>query len=425
MLVFTDGTSPLWTDPRTDGLLRMWGGSGPLAILNPFPQAHWHRTGLLPRRCRLRAPRAVSANDRLRIRYPDEYADPFTPPADQRSLPVPVLELDARWIGWWARLVTGKTSWVDGVVHAVDPAARLLPEPPQQVSPGDRVSRFRKATSATTFRLATYVAAAPLDLPLLRRVQQAMLPNSAPHHLAEVVTSDLVVWNADTNQIDFVTGVREALLACSTRDDSGRVIRTIAAHHRPGGGGRTFTRVIDAPDETPDLPVTAETLPMARIELAVLNALSGPYARRAHRLRRAIDAAERGTDQPPGTPRPRLARRTGRQSPPPVHQTSVTSKTVMLPCPPAPTPTARSKTQDSCRRRTGIRRNCPTTTPSSRCGHFSKGRSMRPARKCGATFPPEIRCSPGVGPCWNSWSAGSRHNGSPPCCRRRYTARVA
>jgi hypothetical protein len=296
-LVFTDGTSPLWRNPGTDRLLRLWGTSGPLAIVNPYPQGHWHRGDLSPRRCRLRAPRPVVPNDALEVQYAPELRNPFDELTPEQSLPVPVLELSARWLRWWVRVVTEPSGWLDAVVHATDPSTPPpLPPEGDPGSPTERVVRFRAAATPTAFQLATYLAAAPLELPLLRRIQQSVLPHSAPHHLAEVVTSDLV-YPVDDRMLsfEFVPGVREALLACTTRDSSARVIRAVAANQRHrNGAGVAFTRTIEAPDLTLDPPVTRETLPSARIELAVLDALSGPYARRARRLRDAIAAVEQG-----------------------------------------------------------------------------------------------------------------------------------
>jgi hypothetical protein len=286
-LVLTDGLSPLWNDVRTRDLLRLWGSAGPLAIVDPFPQKHWHRTALTPRRAKLRPARAAAPNTRLDVRYDVSGLD--EPPVSD-GLVVPMVELDARWIAWWARLVTEPAGWVDGVVHIVGSAA-TSEAAVRGLDAAELVLRFRSSVSATAFRLATYLAAAPLDLPLLRRIQRSLLPESMPLHLAEVITSDLV--RRIDGSLDFVEGVREALLACGTRHDSARVLRAVA-RLRPG----TFagTTPIDAPDTAPDPLVTRETLSLARIELAVLNALSGPYALWARRLSQAIAALDRGLD---------------------------------------------------------------------------------------------------------------------------------
>jgi NB-ARC domain-containing protein len=305
-LVLTDGLGELWRDPRTARLLRLWGRSAPLAVVNPYPQDRWHRGNLPVRRARLHAARPVLATDRLLVDYPERMRNPFDPAAPATAMPVPVLELNARWIGWWARLVTDPAGWVDAAVH---PLGASPPEAPETAVPAadiewayDAVLRFRATASPLAFRLATYCAAAPLHLPLLRSLQREMLPRSAPLHLAEVVTSDLVRDSGGPGPaLDFVDGVREALLACASRDESAQVIRAVAGHYRHHALAAPMpVGVIEAPDQVPDPVVTAETLPAARLELAVLNALSGPYAERARRLRRSIAAVTDPTNHPPG-----------------------------------------------------------------------------------------------------------------------------
>src|SRR5262249_57024161 len=133
------------------------------------------------------------------------------------------------------------------------------PTPPpaaEPASPTETVVRFRAAASPTAFRLATYLAAAPLELPLLRRIQQTLLPQSTPRHLAEVVTSDLVrPVDGRVSSFEFADGVREALLACTTRDDSAKVIRAVATHHRHRGTAiLAFTPAIESPDLAPAPP---------------------------------------------------------------------------------------------------------------------------------------------------------------------------
>ena len=99
-LVLTDGLGPLWREQRAQDLLRLWGSAGPLAIVDPFPQKHWHRTALSPRRAMLRPARAAAPNTRLDVRYELSGLDD---PQALDGLAVPMLELEPRWIAWWSR----------------------------------------------------------------------------------------------------------------------------------------------------------------------------------------------------------------------------------------------------------------------------------------------------------------------------------
>ncbi|HEU5332404.1 MAG TPA: FxSxx-COOH system tetratricopeptide repeat protein [Actinocrinis sp.] len=294
VLVVSDGRSPAWRGKPIADLMRLWGRYGPLAVVNPYPQRYWHRGELIPQRFQVRAPRPVSPNAQLAVREPLEWRDPFADEPDG-GFPVPVLELSARWIGWWAQLVTRPTGdWVDASLFlAGGSAPRTAPPPVRGGSSRDRVLRFRAGSTPLAFALATHMAAAPLDLALIRRIQDAMLPQSLPHHLAEVVASELVEETADRGgpaTLDFAIGVRDVLLSCSTRDTSARVLRMVADHYGESyPGAQTLIRTIEAPELVPDFPLSGEALPLARIELAVLRALSGPYTARADRLAKSIE----------------------------------------------------------------------------------------------------------------------------------------
>ncbi|RSM69507.1 tetratricopeptide repeat protein [Actinoplanes sp. ATCC 53533] len=303
-IVLTDGYGELWREPGVDSMLRLWGSAGPLMIGNPYPRRHWRSGNLVPRRCRLRAPRVVAPNSDLQVTYPEELHNPFDPPVPPGALAVPVVELNPRWLRWWTELVTGPPGWVNGLVHVVDPGTPpYRNDPVEAVDPDTAVLHFQRSATPPAFRLATLLAAAPLDLPLLHHIQKSLLPGSAPHHLAEVLTGGLVRRSNDVGtSFEFTDGVRQSLLSCASRDDSARVLRAIAAHQpRRGRAGLTLARVIEAPDAAPDILITHATVDMARIELAVLNALSGPYAVRARRLSDAIEAFEAPAQEAVGT----------------------------------------------------------------------------------------------------------------------------
>jgi len=297
ILVVTDGHDRLWGQQPIADVLRLWGSRGPLAIVDPYPQRYWHRTNLSPRQAQLRAVRPVTANSDLGIRWPAAWRNPFDDAADA-GFPVPVLELSPRWIRWWSQLVVSPTGqWQDATVFRAGAANRPSTAAEREGTPRERVFRFRSGATALAFQLATQLAAAPLDLPLARRIQSAMLPQSSPHHLAEVLNSDLVLRepeNGSPARPEFAAGIREVLLSCATRDDSAQVMRIVSRHYgdRLARAG-ALTRVIEAPGHVLDTPLDSGTLPLARIELTVLRALSGPYAVRADRLARSIASAER------------------------------------------------------------------------------------------------------------------------------------
>jgi hypothetical protein len=296
IILLTDGLDVFWTERGAAMLLQAWGRAVPVAIVNPYPQERWHRSHLTHRLLQLSTPRPMAPNAELRIREPAKWTSPFDDPLRDTAVAIPLLEMTPRWLRWWAGLVAGDTrDWHAAVVHIPDPerspgTARPPTIDPLDADPRDLVSRFRAEASAQAFRLATHVAAAPLDLDALRAVQSGLAPDSQPAHLAEVVTSPLLVAPGVGDELHFRSGVREALLACAARADTVRVIEALAGFYgERSPETRNLLHALADPDRTDDTAVTAATLPFARLELSVLRALSGPYASRAVRLQERID----------------------------------------------------------------------------------------------------------------------------------------
>lgn len=299
VMVISDGLAGFWAHSSADRMLHRWGERVPVAIVNPYPEDRWHRSLLAPRRVQLSAPRIMSPNVELRVREPSEWMSPFDDPVPATALAVPLLEPAPRWLARWAALVAESAGgWLNAVAHIADPnRPHEIAERAEQFEPtpastdADRlVADFRTASSAPAFRLATLIAAAPprADLATLRLLQGVMLPSSRPLHLAEVVTSPLLVTAAGGGPT-FRPGVREELLAHITRDDTVRVIEVVAAHFGDRfPRTRNLLHVLRAPNESPLPPVSAATLEEDQFELNVLQALAGPYDSRAALLEEAL-----------------------------------------------------------------------------------------------------------------------------------------
>ncbi|MYW01442.1 tetratricopeptide repeat protein, partial [Streptomyces sp. SID3343] len=116
VLVLTDAFAPAWRRGAGHDLLRTWGRRQPVAVVHALPQRLWHLTGLFPRRMRLHATGASTANADLRWEFVDAMIDAWSAPAGgsptrlgapRGAVAVPVLESDPDWLGPWVRFVTG------------------------------------------------------------------------------------------------------------------------------------------------------------------------------------------------------------------------------------------------------------------------------------------------------------------------------
>jgi tetratricopeptide (TPR) repeat protein len=294
ILVLTDGAGSAWRSGALARTLRLWGSAGPVAILEPLPQQLWSRTALSPVRGRLTAARPAAPNAELEFtprgraarwhRLVAAAKNAAAPP----PVPIPVLEIGPDWLRGWARLVgVAQGTALDCAVTLV--SAHLAPEPsvpapePPDVTAEDRIRQFVEQASPEAQRLASCLAAAPLSLPVMRHVQQAMLPGSGPSHLAEVLLGGLVTTRGVPGEPDesrrwryeFAPGVRDLLLSGLGRADARRVLATVSRelNARFGRGADEFAGVVPVPGAHPTISATSR--PFAEIATHVLGRITG------------------------------------------------------------------------------------------------------------------------------------------------------
>ncbi|MGC4897452.1 FxSxx-COOH system tetratricopeptide repeat protein [Micromonospora sp. DT31] len=317
VLVLSDGAGAAWHAGTMPALLGAWGRRAPVAIVHLLPQLQWYRTGIRPRRLRMSQTSSGGvANADLAWEAHHPVPDVLDEPCPEGGdpVPVPVLELDPRWLSAWAGLLTGGEAHLPAVLADTRLPATVVP-PPSQVAPSaqTRVRQFTAWATPTAVTLATQLAAAPLNLAVMRWVQRALIPDAQTSHLSEILNGELLhpvaaaVSTAESAEVtyEFHRGVREELLAAGRRADTVRVLRVVDEQLGPMVPAvRGLSRMLDDPDDTPVPPVTPETAPFIRVEQAVLHALSGRYLTRARHLHEALgidaETPSSPTADPPG-----------------------------------------------------------------------------------------------------------------------------
>lgn len=219
-LVLSDCAGPMWRSGRIQRLLYRWGSTAPVAVVQPLPQRMWLRTHLPARRGLLH--RREGPAGRL----------VFTPERGQSerdALPVPVLALRRSSVEGWARLVAGSTgqslSAAAGWARPRHAAATSPVRAAEEVSGEDRVRAFLRQASPDARRLATYLSAVPLFLPVMQLVQHAMLAGTGPDVLSEVLLGGLLKRREDAVdprevRYDFLPGVAAELRKRLTADEA-------------------------------------------------------------------------------------------------------------------------------------------------------------------------------------------------------------
>ncbi|GGJ76044.1 hypothetical protein GCM10011583_04310 [Streptomyces camponoticapitis] len=245
-LVISDCVGPLWQSGGAQRLLYRWAESSQIAVVQPLPPRLWDRTALPADPGTLVHEPGAGRGMRF---VADERHGREAPPAGAR--PVPVLLPTDRVLGRWAQLLGGT-----GTRTMRGAAAWVLPQHPAQPASGPyggartpqaRLRDFRSGASPGALELAVHLAAVPLYLPVMQLVQEALLPDTGPMQLAEVLLGGLLERLPDTAGVpgpryDFAPGVRELLLEMLDRGAAELVLKYLSEYvtRRFGKGMRNF-----------------------------------------------------------------------------------------------------------------------------------------------------------------------------------------
>ncbi|MER5931133.1 FxSxx-COOH system tetratricopeptide repeat protein [Streptomyces sp. NPDC002054] len=311
-LLVTDGLAHGWASPVADSLLTKLARSGPTALVHLLPTYLWHRSSAHPYRAELESGGFGAPNTRLGHRLPpgEPAADPRRGPDARPAVPVPVLSLKPESFTAWADLVAGDHGvrrslpfLLAGTLAKSRPTPGL--RPPRTTGPGSAdtaVRRFFSLATPSARRLATHLAAVPFEFELIEELRNRVLPETDLEHVAEILMGGLIDWGGPggDGRPDFAEGIREALLATGTRSQLARIVNLFADLPSARDRGVQLRAALQDPEGAALPERTPANQPWVRVELAVLKALAGPYARRAARVSAGVGAGPAGSL---GTPR--------------------------------------------------------------------------------------------------------------------------
>jgi tetratricopeptide (TPR) repeat protein len=228
VLIISDSVSEGWRDGTVAEFIAPWAKLGIVSLIQMLPPTLWRRTGLVTARSVWLRPDPTMHNRLTGLTIVESVFDPEC----GETSSVPVLNLDERWVGNWSRLVASRAGVIGrGLVMRLRDDIKFgsgtLPNNlPVSLGSAEEVMRaFRTSASPKARRLASYCAAVPLTLPIMRLVQDAMIPGGNQAELAEVLLSGLVVKasappsDCDGINYDFLPGVREVLLSSVSNSD--------------------------------------------------------------------------------------------------------------------------------------------------------------------------------------------------------------
>ena len=230
------------------------------------------------------------------------------------------MRLESAALSKWARVITGiAPDWLPAIeievpaLTAAEPSAepnasrtkandQPVDKPDNEpFDPYRQVELFRATASPLTQKLAGLLASVPLTLPIIRLVQNALLPKSELLHLSEFLTSGLVYRVvsggsrkpvADEILFEFYEGVRILLRRTVTIPDTVDVLNKVGEFiQKRETRGQTFAALAPNATGTDSLIFNDRTMSFAHLNLRaeVLDSLGPIYRPAAERLRQQID----------------------------------------------------------------------------------------------------------------------------------------
>ncbi len=243
ILIVTDCVDPLWQTPQLLSTLKLWSDKGPTTILQMMPEWLWLRTNLRQAtQVNFQSPAAGSANQALEVVLASTAYYRRSKAEKNADIKIPIITLESDRVYLWTRMLTAQGAHcAPGAIF--NPRAQRMTAAVQQRQRQKTLSSSTGAFKAQTFRggaspvarrLASLLAASPtITLPVVRMVQEMLLPQSKEIHVAEVLLGGILHpkqspsldTHPDDVQYQFVDPeIRAALLAEAPVSDTTAVL---------------------------------------------------------------------------------------------------------------------------------------------------------------------------------------------------------
>jgi formylglycine-generating enzyme required for sulfatase activity len=205
IILVSDCVSPIWYTGQILPTLHRWSNHGPMALLQMLPEWLWDRTALRQASSVfLKGLEPGISNQKLTVfhRFDELLSGETNIPHSQ--IKMPVLTLEPKMALAWSRMISGRggvlaPGFVFNNVLSLDQdevSSEDLGEisnSPKSPTTKERVEQFWLVASSTAWNLIGLLAATPtISLPVIRLIQETLLPESRQVHVAEVMLGSLL-----------------------------------------------------------------------------------------------------------------------------------------------------------------------------------------------------------------------------------------
>lgn len=292
VLVVSDCRSQIWKHGKIHDWLALWSEYGPAAVVQLLPERLWSQSELdVGFAVQVSSCFPGAPNQTLQVREVSVGAEILP----ETALLLPVVNLTPGALKQWALVVSAagrqrtpaRLFDLDWVKNPDRDSSRVVIQPK---SAKEKLELFRATASPLAQRLAEMMAAVPVELPVVQLIQQELLKDVQPVHIAEVYASGLLEMvppgkEAQANALprfEFAKDVRGLLNEMTPLDETLRVLETLSRRiaRTLGFEIRSFTALL-SPKSYWSQAEKEAILPFAQVATEVLHRLGGDYAKLA------------------------------------------------------------------------------------------------------------------------------------------------
>ncbi|BAZ39556.1 hypothetical protein NIES4101_55100 [Calothrix sp. NIES-4101] len=295
ILVVSDCVSNIWRKGIIFPVLCDWAQKQPLAVIQMLPEWMWRRSALsLGTAVGFSSSIAGVANQDLLVNKKF---------FQEEKTKVPVLSLEPELAAQWSQMLVGKAdAVVPGYLLPTQlnieeyPLLQRQQEALSSLDSQQRVERFRLNSSPLGRKLAGLLAAAPvINLPIVRLIQESLLPESRQVQVAEVFLGGLLqpksaqIIEPDTNpdavEYEFREfHIRDIFLEDAPVCDSSDVLNAVSRYvaEQMGKSLDEFMALLKMPETAGQ--EKEQVKPFAEVTARILRKLGGDYVEFAQQL---------------------------------------------------------------------------------------------------------------------------------------------
>lgn len=292
--VFSDMVAKSWSSGELLSEITQWQRYLHLAIVQMLPQRLWNGTKLIDASMgKMSNSKKFLLNNKIQSRAEEILA------SEEDSLPelvkIPILNFNESSIDAYGRVINAlSNNRIEGALFEREDfqGKYQFSESNINIEAKDKLRNFYKYASTTSKELLELLAIVPLSLPIIKLVQQKLLPQSSQEHLSEVFMSSIIdkeqkidgfyQFNKVSNEQN---GVREELIKkIGAKKAFQTIVKLSEIIHSQGGIFDFLAYVVDPTTLRQSNEFNEIDREFARISVTVLNEMGVKYKELADRL---------------------------------------------------------------------------------------------------------------------------------------------